>query len=218
MRNKFQEQLDILNEHLLEMCSLVETSMALTKDGLLNKNVEKSKKVIGFDKKIDRKEKEIEDICLDIFLKQQPVASDLRVVSAALKVITDLERIGDQSANISEIAIFLAEKEEIKVYAQLVEMIETTINMIKLSIDSYVQKNVEEARRVIEMDDIVDDLFDVIKKILIDIATEGHKDIDQIVDLLMVAKYLERIADNSCNIAEWAIFALTGEHKDDKLM
>ena len=213
MRNKFETQLEELNRELIHMGALVEESIDSAVKALCNQDKEEARKAIAFDRKIDYKEKEIEDLCLKLILQQQPVARDLRQISAALKMITDMERIGDQAADISDIAIFLAEEKYIKSLETIPEMAGATIRMVTGSIDAFVKSDLELARSVIDSDDIVDNLFVKVKDDLISLVHQNPDNGRQAMDLLMVAKYFERIGDHAVNIAEWVVFSITGEHR-----
>lgn len=214
MRNKFETQLEELNRELIHMGALVEESIDSAVKALCNQDKDEARKAIAFDRKIDYKEKEIEDLCLKLILQQQPVARDLRQISAALKMITDMERIGDQAADISDIAIFLAEEKYIKSLETIPEMAGATIRMVTGSIDAFVKSDLELARSVIDSDDIVDDLFVKVKDDLIALVHQNPDNGRQAMDLLMVAKYFERIGDHAVNIAEWVVFSITGEHRE----
>ena len=214
MRNKFETQLEELNRELIHMGALVEESIDSAVKALCNQDKEEAKKAIAFDRRIDYKEKEIEDLCLKLILQQQPVARDLRQISAALKMITDMERIGDQAADISDIAIFLAEEKYIKSLETIPEMAGATIRMVTGSIDAFVKSDLELARSVIDSDDIVDNLFVKVKDDLISLVHQNPDNGRQAMDLLMVAKYFERIGDHAVNIAEWVVFSITGEHRE----
>ena len=216
MRTKFDEQLDLLNTELIEMGSMVENAIQSTSNALLLKNVEEANKAIAFEVEINEKERLIENLCLKLLLQQQPVAKDLRFISAALKMITDMERIGDQARDISEIIVYLADEPYIKKIEHLPMMAAETIKMVNKSIDAFVKRDLALALEVMEMDDIVDDLFDTIKKELIGIITTAPEKGRQALDLLMIAKYFERIGDHSVNIAEWVEFAITGDHKNNE--
>ena len=183
---------------------------------LIQQDKDKAKEAILADQEVDQKEKEIENLCLKLLLQQQPVARDLRLISSALKMITDMERIGDQAADISEIAIYLSDEPFIKKLETIPQMAEETIKMVSLSIDAFVKRDLDLADRVIEMDDIVDDLFMTVKKDLIELIHENRDTGEQALDLLMVVKYFERIGDHATNIAEWVRFSITGEHKNEK--
>lgn len=214
MRNKFETQLEELNRELIHMGALVEESIDSAVKALCNQDKEEARKAIAFDRKIDYKEKEIEDLCLKLILQQQPVARDLRQISAALKMITDMERIGDQAADISDIAIFLAEEKYIKSLETIPKMADETIRMVTGSIDAFVKSDLELARSVIDSDDIVDNLFVKVKDDLITLVHQNPDNGRQAMDLLMVAKYFERIGDHAVNIAEWVVFSITGEHRE----
>ena len=215
MRSRFDEQLAILNRELIEMGALCEEAIALAAKALTDKDKTMAAKVAAMDAEIDQKERNIESMCLKLLLQQQPVARDLRQISAALKMITDMERIGDQAEDISEIVITLDGR-----YAEnsalLKGMAESTIQMVTESVDAYVKRDTALAQQVIKMDDIVDDYFDQVKAELISKIAGEPADGEYALDLLMIAKYLERIGDHAVNIAEWVIFAVTGVHKGDK--
>jgi len=213
MRNHFDEQLEQLNKELLEMGALIEHAIESASQALVNQDDDAANKAIEFDKEVDHKEKQIESLCLKLLLQQQPVAQDLRQISAALKIITDMERIGDQAADISGIVIYLTNTPYIKKLEHLPQMAKTTIKMVKGSIDAYVNKDLALAKKVINMDDIVDNLFVIIRNELIEHIHEKVNNGEQALDLLMVAKYFERIGDHAQNIAEWVEFAITGKHK-----
>ena len=214
MRSRFDEQLILLNKKMIEMGAQCEELIALVAKSLLNSDVESARKAKAQGHEIDRMEREIESICLKLLLQQQPVAKDLRVISAALKMITDMERIGDQAEDIAEIIPFLngktgAEFEDFKLMA------EVTCKMVTDSIDAYVKQDIELAKAVLEHDDIVDDAFGRMKDILIKMISENKADGEYAVDLLMIAKYFERIGDHATNIAEWVEFSVTGVHKGE---
>ena len=213
MRNRFDRQLKTLNDELIEMGNMIEKSIEKALVALITQNVEKAKKVIAYDAEIDRQEREIESLCMKLLLQQQPVASDLRLISSALKMITDMERIGDQAADIAELAIFMADKPYIKDLKHINQMGQETMVMVVSSVDAFVEKDLQKAQKVLEHDDIVDELFNEIKKELIEMI-HVNKDIrEQPADLLMVAKYFERIGDHATNIAEWVIYSITGKHE-----
>jgi phosphate transport system protein len=215
MRSRFDEQLELLNKELLEMGALIEHAIESASQALLTQDVDAANKAIEFDKEVDQKEKDIESLCLRLLLQQQPVARDLRQISAALKMITDMERIGDQAADISGIVIYLAGAPYIKKLEHLPQMADAAIRMVKGSIDAYVKKDLVLAKKIIDMDDIIDDLFVVIKNELIERIHEKVENGEQAIDLLMVAKYFERIGDHAQNIAEWVEFSITGKHKGE---
>lgn len=213
MRNKFDTELENLNLELIKMGSLIENSIETSARALINQDLELVKKVNEFEIEIDEMEKTIESHCLKLLLQQQPVASDLRLISTALKMITDMERIGDNAEDIAEIARYLVNQRYIKDLVHIPQMADATISMVKRAIDAYVSKDKELAIQVCKDDDIVDDLFQVVKKELIEKIQENTENGEQAIDLLMVAKYLERIGDHAENLAEWVIFSITGQHK-----
>ena len=214
MRSRFDEQLAILNRELIEMGALCEEAIALAAKALTDKDKTMAAKVAAMDAEIDQKERNIESMCLKLLLQQQPVARDLRQISAALKMITDMERIGDQAEDISEIVITLDGR-----YAEnsalLKGMAESTIQMVTESVDAYVKRDTALAQQVIKLDDIVDDYFDQVKAELISKIAGEPADGEYALDLLMIAKYLERIGDHAVNIDEWVIFSVTGKHGEE---
>lgn len=212
MRNKFDKELDLLNKELIEMGNLIESSIKVAITALDEQNIELAKRVIENDKEIDNMERTIEQRCLRLLIQHQPVAKDLRFISAALKMITDMERIGDQAVDISEISIRLAEETYLKELIHIPQMAEATIKMVKNSIDSFVNRDIILVKKVIAYDDIVDELFDIIKNELVELIIQDINYKEQSIDFLMIAKYLERIGDHAQNIAEWVYFAITGEH------
>ena len=216
MRSRFDEQLALLNRELIEMGALCEEVIALSAQALTEGNAELAARVAPLDQEIDRKEREIESLCLKLLLQQQPVAKDLRKVSAALKMITDMERIGDQASDIAEIietAEFHVPTSDVK----LSKMAETTITMVTESIDAYVKQDLELVREVIARDDEVDDLFLEVRKEIAAGLADGINPTNSL-DLLMIAKYFERIGDHATNIAEWVEFSITGTHKDADIL
>lgn len=212
MRNRFDKELGLLNNELIEMGSLVERAIENAVKTLITKDVEIAKKVIKSDNEIDDMEKTIENRCFKMLLQQQPVAGDLRLISSALKMITDLERIGDQAQDIAEITLLVANEIYIKDITHLPQMANATIKMVGESIDAFVNKDIVLAKEVIEYDDVVDDLFNIIKDELIVLIRENVKNGEQAINFLMIAKYLERIGDHAQNIAEWVVFSITGQH------
>ena len=218
MRSKFDEQLDQLHDSLIEMGELIKKAIMDAIKALIEQDVELAQKTIEFDIEIDKKEKEIEALCLNLLLQHHPVARDLRLISSVLKIITDLERIGDHASDISEYTIFLSGKKYIKKLEHIPQMAVETMKMLTESIDSFVKSDLELAKSVIAYDDVVDDLFDTVKGDLIQIIKENAEYGDQAIDLIMIAKYFERIGDHATNVAEWIVFSLTGTHKDSKIM
>jgi len=214
MRNSFDMQLRKLNNELIEMGSLIETAIARAYKGLINQNIEIAKENVEFDREIDQKEKEVENICLKLLLQQQPVASDLRLISSAIKMITDMERIGDQAADISELTILMSKTQYIKRLDHIEQMAKATIEMVTTSVDAFVKRDLEFARSVFARDDIVDNLFVTIKNDLIELIREDVNNGEQAIDLIMVAKYFERIGDHAVNLADWVIFSIVGHHEE----
>jgi phosphate transport system protein len=218
LRFKFEEQLKHLNASLVEMGELVKIAIAGASKALVDQDIELAKQIIDNDDKLDIMEKEIEHLCMKIIWQQQPVASDLRLVSAILKMLTDLERIGDQASDISEITILLADKKYIKKLEHIPQMAEISMKMVSDSIDAFIKKDLFLARDVITRDDFVDDLFLQVKNELIDLIKINAENCEQAVDLLMIAKYYERIGDHAENVAEWVVYSITGEHKNKQVM
>ena len=212
MRSRFDEQLILLNKKMTQMGALCEELIAFVAKALLNGDIEGAREVKSRGQEIDHMEREIEAICLRLLLQQQPVAKDLRVVSAALKMITDMERIGDQAEDIADIIPVLNGR-TVAEFVDLKLMAEATCKMVTDSIDAYVRQDVKLARMILEHDDIVDDAFRKMKDTLIKMITDNNADGEYAVDLLMIAKYFERIGDHATNIAEWVEFSVTGIHK-----
>ena len=213
MRNRFDAQLEQLNVELITMGALCEDAIAAAVKALFDGDEALLEKVFQTDSEIDHKEREIENICMKLLLQQQPVARDLRTVSSALKMISDMERIGDQASDIAEIARTIGSSGDMgRVHIR--DMALAAIRMVSDSIDSFVRKDLQLARTVMRNDDIVDELFDRIKAELIRLIGEKNRDGEFCVDLLMVAKYLERIGDHAVNIAEWVEYSITGVHQN----
>ena len=211
MRNLFDDQLNTLHRKLIEMGSACETAIDLAVRALLEGNLEIAHEAAAHDREIDQMERDIESICLKMLLQQQPVARDLRQISAAMKIITDMERIGDQAEDIGEIIPFLSgrtgqECEDIRLMA------ETARQMVRSAVDAYVNQDMALVKKVLSMDDIVDDAFDRTKERLIHMIAVNREDGQYCLDLLMIAKYLERIGDHATYIAEWVEFSITGQH------
>lgn len=215
MRHSFEAQLEQLNNELIVMGSLIESAIASASKALIDQDVEQAREAKSFDAEVDQKERDIEALCLKLLLQQQPVARDLRQISAALKMITDMERIGDQATDIAEIATHLADSPYIKKLEHISAMAEETGKMVRMAVDAYVKRDLAKARAVIEADDIVDELFDAVKDDLIQLISENVENGGQALDLLMVAKYFERIGDHATNIGEWVEFSITGIHRDN---
>ena len=216
MRNRFDRQLVQLNNELIEMGGMIEKAISDTVKALVNQDIELASNVIEYDEEIDHQEREIEQLCLKLLLQQLPVAKDLRLISAALKMITDMERIGDHATDISEITIELSKESYIKKLDHIQQMAKETMVMLVQSVEAFVNKDMDKARAVIAHDDVVDDLFNKVKAELIAMIHEDVNAGEQASDLLMAAKYFERIGDHATNISEWVIFSITGQHPDDK--
>ncbi|MBC8590392.1 phosphate signaling complex protein PhoU [Wansuia hejianensis] len=215
MRNRFDKELELLNNELIEMGSLVERAIEDASKALISKDLVLAKKVISSDDEINSMEKNIENKCLRLLLQQHPVAGDLRLISSILKIITDLERIGDQAQDIAEISLCIMDQNYIKELIHLPEMAKTTVKMVKDSIDAFINKDMDLAKKVILEDDIIDDLFDIIKEELISLIRKDIGNGHQAIDFLMIAKYFERIGDHAQNIAEWVLFSITGVHEEN---
>lgn len=212
MRNRFDEQLELLNVELIRMGALCEDAISGACKVLLGES-DLTEMVYATDKEIDQKERDIENLCLKLLLQQQPVARDLRLISSALKMISDMERIGDQAADIVEIAAYMKEN-KLESNIHIADMADATIRMVTESIDSFVKKDLEIARKVILSDDVVDRLFDRVKEELIGLIAMDKKNGEFCIDLLMIAKYFERIGDHATNIAEWVEFSIMGIHPE----
>lgn len=212
MRNKFDEQLHNLNDEMIKMGKLCEQAIAAAiKMAMDHANEELKAEVLDTDAEIDRKERVIENICMKLLLRQQPVASDLRVISSALKMISDMERIGDQASDIVELAKYIKDS-NLKYQVHLNDMANEVIKMVTLSVDSFVSKDLDKAKSVILSDDVVDNYFDEIKKELISKIAEDTEGGEECIDTLMIAKYLERIGDHATNIAGWVEYSILGTH------
>ena len=213
MRELYTEKLAQLKNEVLELGMLCEQAIMKTYRLLISDELreEQVKEIDALEKEIDTKEHSVEAICIQLLLRQQPVATDLRRISAALKMVTDMERIGDQATDIAEIMETGSIDVPVK-GVRITEMAEFTMNMVNKSVEAYINRNLELAREVIASDDILDDLFIEVRKSL-NINAEDFSS-DQVLDLLMIAKYYERIGDHATNIAEWAEFSLTGKHRD----
>ena len=212
-RSRLDEQLTRLNRELIEMGALCEAAIALSSRAL-TEDASLAAKVAPLDTEIDQKEHAIEGMCLRLLLQQQPVAKDLRLVSAALKMITDMERIGDQAEDIAEIIPFLRGRQT-ENSAPMREMAEAAMKMVTQSVDAFVKRDIMLAERVVSDDDIVDTYFDQVKRRLIDVIAQSPSEGEYALDLLMIAKYYERIGDHAVNIAQWVIFSVTGVHKEE---
>ncbi len=213
MRSKFDQQLALLNKEMIEMGALCEEIISDVLRALLQKDSTFLNEIPSLGAEIDRKERAIETLCLKLLLQQQPVAKDLRQISAALKMITDMERIGDQAEDIARITPFVTNRPP-KIDTLLHKMAESSIKMVTESVDAFVEQNIDLAKKVLIDDDIVDNYFTLIKRELIHEIIERTNDGECYIDLLMISKYFERIADHATNIAEWVVFSVTGIHKE----
>ena len=214
MRSRFDEQLRELNKEMIDMGRMIVQSIAMAIEALTDKDDILAKRIMERDDQVDHAQKKIENICFNLLIQQQPVARDLRTVTAAMKMVTDMERIGDHAADISEMTILMGKESPIDKFQHINKMASETVIMLNHSIEAYVERNKEKAKEVIEHDNVVDQLFDEVKKDIINLIQKDSGDGEEALDLLMVAKYFERIGDHAVNIAEWVIFSVTGVHKE----
>ena len=213
MRKRFDEQLNELNQEMIHMGNIIEQAIENALDALIHKDIKKANEIIKSDNEIDRQERKIENLCLQLLLQQQPVAKDLRFISATLKMITDMERIGDHATSIAELTIETVNQAHIKKLEHIEQMAKETIIMLINCLKSYIAQNLEIAEKVIEHDEKVDKLFFRVKKDLIQMIHEDCECGEDATNLLLIAKYFERIGDHAVNIAEWIIFSITGKHE-----
>ena len=211
MRAKFDEQLHMLNQEMMHMGSMIEDKIQKAIEALIGQNSALAREIMEADNEVDREQKKIENICFNLLMQQQPVARDLRVISAAMKMVTDMERIGDHAADISEMTVMMASEPYAVDFSDIKKMASETVLMLIRSIEAYVEKDMLKAQSVIDHDDIVDELFNKVKQELIEMIRKNPAVSEQAADMLMVAKYFERIGDHATNLAELIIFAL-----DDK--
>ena len=216
MRSRFDQQLALLNRELTLMGALCEDILSKVSHSMMDWDPDLKKNIQPVAQEIDQKERDIEALCLKLILHQQPVARDLRVISAALKIITDMERIGDQAEDIAEIITYLGGRTG-DTHTQIQKMARAAIGMVVDSVDAYVRKDLSLAEKAIQEDDVVDNYFTTIKKDLIAWIAQQPQDGEYALDLLMIAKYLERIGDHATNIAEWVIFSITGKHEEESV-
>ena len=212
MRNRFDRQLTELNDELIAMGALCAEAISAAVKHLIDNSEDLKAQVADTERRINQKEREIESLCMKLLLQQQPVATDLRMVSSALKMISDMERIGDQAADIAEMVCFVG-TEAMQKARHIEEMARATIRMVDASIDSFVYRDLKIAKDVIRQDDEVDRLFLKVKSELVKSIQAGYNDAEAYIDLLLIAKYFERIGDHAENIAEWVIYSIVGEHK-----
>lgn len=213
MRNRFDQELETLNTELIEMGSLIENAINQSIKALIERDTELARLIAGRDGEVNEKEKAIEARCLKLLLQQQPVAMDLRLISVALKMITDMERMGDQARDIALITLELAHQDYQHKLVHIPQMATSAAAMVRKAIDAFIHRDLELAQVVIRSDDAVDELFQIVKKDLVELIRTDKVDGEYAVDLMMIAKYLERIGDHATNIAEWVIFSITGQHK-----
>ena len=209
MRKEFSRQLNLLSREMTEMGNMCKAAIEQAMEALFSGDMDAAKNVILGEEQIDQKEKDIESLCMKLLLRQQPVASDLRTISAALKMISDMERIGDQSEDIAEIVEYM-EADAIPQEENLKSMAQRTVDMVIHSIEAFVVCDESMASEVIEADDEVDDYFLKVKEDLIIMIADSPEEGGLYIDLMMIAKYLERIADHATNIAEWVVYGITG--------
>ena len=217
MRNKFDEQLLELNKEMIEMGNKIILSIKNAIEALVARDENMAKAIMESDAEVDHLQKKIEGICFNLLIQQQPVARDLRTVTAAMKMVTDMERIGDHAADISEMTILMGQNSQIDKFEHISQMATETMIMLNHSIEAYVEKNVIKAKEVIEHDDIVDDLFVEAKKDVIELILNSPSEGEGATDILMIAKYFERIGDHATNIAEWVIYSLKQKENEDEV-
>ena len=213
MRNQFDRQLNTLYGDLFQMGHMVEQAIEHAIEAMVHQDAEKARQNMEFDSEVDQQEKDIETLCMKLLMKQQPVARDLRLISAALKMITDMERIGDQAADIADLSKHIEDKAVTGDIINIRKMAEDTVRMVTESIDAFVKGDLELCRKVIDDDDKVDDAFNDIKEKLAEVLNNGKPDANIGLDILMAAKYFERIGDHAVNIAEWVEYSITGNHR-----
>ncbi|MCI1931118.1 MAG: phosphate signaling complex protein PhoU [Clostridia bacterium] len=218
MRETFIHEIEDLNDDLIMMGSMIESAISKAVEALTNKDVDLAQEAIEFDNQIDNKEKEIESRCIALLVQQQPVASDLRLVTAAIKMITDMERIGDHAADISEIMLIIADSDYTSHMSKIPEIAKATIKMLNDSVNAFVSRDRKLAKSVQKYDDVVDELFVDIKAELTELIRSDLEESNQAVDMIMIAKYFERIGDHAVNIAEWVEFSQTGMYKGTNIM
>jgi phosphate transport system protein len=217
-RIKYEQELEELNLDLIRMGAMAEQAIEQAMRALDACDIVLARKVLESDDKIDDMAQRIESQSMKLIMKQQPVAGDLRAISAAFKMAADLERIGDQAADIAEIAVTLCRKQDSKKPEHLKKMEKQAVEMVHMAVDAYVKMSASVAEQVIRMDNVQDALFNQVKGELMDIAYEDREAIDYVVDFLLIIKYLERISDHAENIADWTFFAIEGTHKNERIL
>lgn len=218
LRANYENELNHLNEDIKEMGRMVESSIEECFIAFEDQDFEKAEDIIKGDRTINDLERSIEARCLSIILRQQPVAGDLRVVSSALKVVTDLERIGDHASDIAELILRIQGEHVYHVVRHIPAMAAAAREMVHGSIEAFITQDLESAKKIQKDDDAVDDLFSKVKDDVVSLLKQGNEHIDQCIDLLMVAKYLERIGDHAVNVCEWTEFAKTGALKNVRIL
>lgn len=217
MRSKFDEQLLELNKEMIEMGNKIISSIKNAIEALVARDQDMARAIMASDIEVDHLQKKIEGICFNLLIQQQPVAKDLRTVTAAMKMVTDMERIGDHAADISEMTILMGQNSQIDKFEHISKMASETMIMLNHSIEAYVEKDVIKANEVIEHDDIVDNLFVEAKKDVIELILNNPSEGEEATDILMIAKYFERIGDHATNIAEWVIYSLRTSEVSNEL-
>lgn len=218
MRTKYDKQLTDLHDELVSMAALCEAAINHAVEALRTRDAELARLTMQGDKEIDQKERVIESACLKLLLEQQPVARDLREVSAALKMVTDLERIGDLADDIADVSLFLCETPDYAAPKQIDYMVEAATKMVHDSIDAFVANDLVKAHSVMEYDDVVDRLFNEVRTVLVQRIHASIEDAEQAMDVMMISKYLERIGDHAVNISEWVEFSITGTYKNSRVL
>ncbi|MEE0858772.1 MAG: phosphate signaling complex protein PhoU [Acutalibacteraceae bacterium] len=215
MRDYFQTQLDAISKNLVDMGLLLENGIENSILSLKDKDVKLVEATKQIELDIDRMEKDIENLCLNVILHQQPVASDFHKVSATLKMITDMERIGDISDDIASLSVMIKESRNSEIMKDIIKMGKLAVNMLKSAVKAYVEYDVENALNTCRVDDEIDSLFDKVKECIVEMIKSEADGVDEAPDLLMIAKYFERMGDHCVNIAEWVVYAVTGKRKSN---
>ena len=218
VRNSFNRELELLNMELTNMGKAIETAIDYAEKALFQRDEKLVKSALEYDTEVDHLEQTIETRCLQLLLRQQPVARDLRTISAALKMITDMERIGDQAGDIAEVSLRLPEDLDMDRLKNIQAMSKASAKMVTNAVDAFVTRNQTLAEHIMAADDEVDHLFEVVRDELIETVRQESGDVAAAIDLLMIAKYFERIGDHAVNIAEWVIYSITGQHKSEEIL
>ncbi len=218
VRNSFNRELELLNMELTNMGKAIETAIDYAEKALFQRDEKLVKTALEYDTEVDHLEQTIETRCLQLLLRQQPVARDLRTISAALKMITDMERIGDQAGDIAEVSLRLPEDLDMDRLKNIQAMSKASAKMVTNAVDAFVTRNQTLAEHIMAADDEVDHLFEVVRDELIETVRQESGDVAAAIDLLMIAKYFERIGDHAVNIAEWVIYSITGQHKSEEIL